>query len=251
MAYCTWAQIVEVFPEAGDIEADAGDQTIYTTKATSMVDNFLGPHTRTPVQQDSSGAYDPLLIHVAACFGAHLVAIRHFADAEELTVELYGDEPATLTRYGHMAMSFIRAIAKKLAVLDSDVTVPEVQVPLVETSFTTTDGAVYARFAGGMFKRSSGATYLFTVESTGGTVAGEDLTFTVTRDNDEELWASASPLAVNGTGWHSIEYGLQVRFVDNATTPAWTNAETFTITCESFEADAKSGGVKTVEVGLA
>jgi hypothetical protein len=251
MAYCDWDDVLMIFPEAGDIEADAADKTALLAEGAAETDAFLSPHMLTPVQQ-SGGAYPLMVVRINSYFVADLVLQRQtYTERGEQYALDYDGETHTRTSFGHRALQLCFALARSEAALADQITVPEVKSPLVETSFSTTNGTVVARYESGIYTRTSGASYVFEVESAGGTVAGDDLTFSVVRDNYEDVYASASPLAVNGTGWHSIEYGLQVRFIDADTSPAWTDGETFEVTCESFESDVKTSGIRTIEVPLA
>lgn len=249
MAYCVWADVVNVFPEASDIEATGADQTAIIAAATELTDALLSPFMRTPVQQDG-GAYPTLIVEICALLAADHTAWRVLADDAEVREVEYDGTIYTLTLYGVRALGYIRALANRQAALDADVTPPEVKTPLVEVSFTTTNGTFTARFADGLFTRNAKSTYKFTISSSGGTVAGEDLTFTVKRDNDEDVYEASAPLAITSSDWYAIEYGLQIRCVDAASSPAWTQNETITVTCESMESDVKSGGLRSVEVNL-
>ena len=249
MAYCAWTDVVTVFPEATDIEATGADQLAIIAKAQELTDAWLSPLMRTPIQADLAGAYPALVVEICALLAADHTAWRNLANSEE-TYEVEHDTVSyTLTRYGHRALGYVQALARQKAALADEATAPDVNTPLIERTFTTTNGVVTARFSGGIYRSESDAAYVFTIESTGGTVAGDDLTVSVKRDGDTELWTSASPMAVNGTGWHRIEHGLEVRFVDALTSPAWTNAETFKVSCETYAQRVQSG-LRTVEVHL-
>jgi hypothetical protein len=245
MAYATWSDVENVFPEAGTIESVGANQTAALNAASSLVDTFLAGVMRTPIQQESDGAYPQIVIDATAYFCADRIARRRFDDPDDIEVGEYDGLVYTGTRFGHAAMSLIQALRQAKAATDEQDTTPDLTTPLVETSFSTTNGSVEARYNAGRYTRDAPAIYKFTVASTDGTVAGDDLTWTVLRDYDETVY---SALAVKDSNWQAIENGLEIRFVDASSTPIWTNSETLTVTCRPYTAHAVTEGLRVVEV---
>lgn len=249
MAYCDWAEVQKHLPRASDIVSAGADQTEVLNSATKLTDAHLAGVVRVPVQQEG-GAYDELVVMICALFASHLVGKRrHDSEGDSYEVD-YGGTTLTGTRFFHEAMGIIQAMRQAKAFTEGQVTEADLSIPLVETSWSTTNGTVEARFITKRYLRTAPAFYVFTIESSGGTVAGDSLTFSCKRDNDEEIILATSPKEkeVLGTDWINIEYGLQVRFLDADSAPVWTEDETFKITCEPLESIKASEGVREVEL---
>ena len=247
MAYCAWADVLQVFPEAGDIVTAGADQTTTVDEATELADAWLSPIMRTPVQPESDAALPQMVIRITSLLAADMVAMQQIGQEDEFYSGEYDGFTFTGSKFGHRAMSYVQALRQAHAAIEDEVTPPEMSIPLKVETFTNTDGSVSVRYTAGRFLKPEPAVYLITITSSGGAVVSEDLTLSIVRDGDEPL--SSSPITVVGTNWMNVEYGLQVRFVDGSG-PTWTQNEYFTVTCESHEARPKTGSPHTVEVEL-
>jgi len=252
MAYCDWSDVTSVFPHASTIEGTGANQTALLAEATELTDTYLAGIMRTPIQVRAEDSDYPAVVkRICALLCANLVAERRFDGPEDQPTEIYGDHVYTGTRFGHKAMSMIQALRQAKAFTPEQDTEPDLSIPKLDVStFSSTNGIVEARLVAGRFMRETKTLYTFTIQSDGGTVAGEDLTVSVKRDYDEDVYSAASPMEIKDTGWHSIEGGLQVRFRDAESSAAWAQDETFEIECEPWTDQVEDAGVTSREIYL-
>lgn len=246
MAYIVWGDVTNIIELAGDV-IGAGDQAALIVEAQELADIYLAPLMVVPVEPDTDGGYSPFVVRFTALLACDIIAERRYHGDEDTFQADYDGNLFTGTKWGHKAMGMLQARRQAKAAVEKDVTEAEASGPRVDaTSFISTNGRVEARYTVGFFEDSSRGTFDFTITSDGGTVAGDDLTVSCVRDNDETVWTDQ---AVIDSGWVSVQRGLQVRFLDCDNAPAWAQDETFTVYCEPPEG-VLSEGVTSEEWNL-
>jgi len=248
--YCVWNDVTAVYEEAANIiTGGTANQTALCVKASGIADNHLNLAMHTPVESRDDDTYDPALVEAVACLAADLAAMRRVRDPEELETRDYNEVPFTGTHFGHRGMGLLSGIVSGRIALDKQVTGAEVAKPEVDRSgLSTTNGEIEFRYSGGRFNGDREKSYVLTISSSGGTVAGDDLTFTVVRDNDEEILTDKT---VQGSGWIAIENGLEARFRDAASSPLWTENDYVTVVCiPPEEQDVVAGDINWQDAPL-
>ena len=249
MPYCTWTDVLAVYPEASNITglSTTALRDALLEKASGLVDNFLSPVMHTPVEPRTGGAgYDPIIVEACACLGADLAVYRKARGTDDISTEQYPQSGRmfTGTRHMHRAMGMLDALYGALAAIDEKTTAGEVATPEVLATLSTTNGTLSARYAGGRYQGETSHRYVVTITSSGGTVAAGTLAVTVTRDDGEEV---LSEQLINSGGWYSVEHGLQLRFTEAASSAVWTQDEYWTLNCYPPEAQdvGAAGGVSS------
>lgn len=246
MAYCTWSDVTDILEQAGDIITSSADQTAELNLATELADDYLSPLMNTPVQVDDDGEYPAFVVRFTALLCADLAALRRSWGEDDIIEVNYDGHIYTGTKWGHRAMSMLQAKRIARLAIPDDVTPAEMQMPFLVKNFTTTDGEIQVKYSAGLFMDEKKAVYEFTISSAAGDIANDTLTVSCTRDGDETIWTDR---AITGTGWYSVQHGLLVRFIDGDA-PAWTQDETFTVTCHPLDAQVKSEGPRSFEIGM-
>jgi hypothetical protein len=255
MAYCTWQDVEAVYPEASNVITSTSDRTNLLTRASGLADNLLAKAMHVPVPARDDGTYDPVIVEAVANIAADLVAIRRVRGEDDVTTESYGATAGrdglkfTGTLWGHRGMGMLDGLVQGRLATDEQVTAAEAAQPEVdESGLSNSNGTIECRYKGGRFHVDRVTRYVVTISSAGGTVAGDDLTFTATRDNDEEIWTDH---AVLSPGWIEIEHGLQIRFRDADAAPVWAEDDYVVIEATPFEArDVVKGSLVSMDMPL-
>jgi hypothetical protein len=246
--YAAWTDVEDIWPEAGAIEDNATAQNAVIDQASAVVDAFLSPVMITPIGLELSGSYPDLIILGTAAIAAHLVARRRQTGDDDQWNADYGGRNYYGSRFLHEGLSlYLQPLYEARAALPEQVTPAETIAPKVVESFTTTTGTAIARYSGGRYLGDKPTSYVITISSSGGTVAGNDLTITIVRDNDETI---VTDLSISSSGWHGVENGLQISFKDPASSPVWTEDEYITITCEPVTLAVVGGTMRSVDLPL-
>lgn len=247
MPYCSWDDVLGIMERAGDILTETADQDAELALASDLVNDYLSPLMVTPVQA-TDGAYPAFVVRLTALFCADLVAVRRYHGDDDIYDKTYDGMEFTGSKWGHMAMSLLQAKRQAKLAVPAEVTGAEVAQPLLVTSFTTTTGTVEVMYSAGFFQDDKRGLFAFTITSAGGSVAGDDLVVSCTRDGEtgDKVWDGQT---ITGPGWYAVQYGLLVRFVDGSG-PTWTQDETFTVTCEPVTPTVKVEGVSSREWNL-
>lgn len=247
--YPTWNDVEDVWPEAGNIETATAARDAILDQASAVVDAFLSPVMHTPLEvEDESGEYPTVVVLGAAAIAAHLVARRRQTGDDDQWSGEYGGRSYYGTRFLHEGLSlYLQPLYEARAALPEQTTAGETLTPRVVESFSTTNGKFRARYSGGRYLGNKETTYVVTVTSSGGTVAGDDLVVSVVRDNDETVVAA---LTINSSHWYGIENGLQIAFSDADSSPVWTQDEYVNLTCIPSSNEVVGGSLRTVDVPL-
>jgi len=206
--YTTWAQVLDLWPRADQVEKFTANQTALITAKCNLFQSYI----RLIHKEDLLSPYDEIVKMTVANLVIDELKTRNITDDSELIDVEYDHFMGRVTRNGAAAHSTIDAIRRGSVVLGQDTAAHDVHHPrAIPASGNTSAGKVEV-YLPHEYKSDQSDEYLIKI-STAGRVDDGDALFDVYVNNNATASSTGNTC---GTGWGHLGNELYIRFLDQA-----------------------------------
>ena len=239
--YTTWAQVLDLWPRASQVEKFDANQTALITAKCNLFQSYI----RLIHKEDLLSPYDEIVKMTVANLVIDELKTRNVTDDSELIDVEYDHFMGRVTKHGAAAHSTIDAIRRGAVVLGQDTAAHDVHHPrAIPASGNTSAGKVEV-YLPHEYKSDAADEYLIKI-STAGRVDDADATFDVFVNNNA---TAASTGNTCGSAWAHLGYELYVRFLDQAqTADQFVINNTWTITVHPSTTESRTTSPRTFDL---